>query len=609
MIDSISYRGPDRSSTLVVGDTGFAHARLSIIDLSSSADQPMVSADGRLTIVFNGEIYNFRDLRRELERNHGVRFRTEGDTEVILEMFARLGTKTFERLNGMFVLAIHDRVTGDLVLARDRMGKKPLFVAETPSGFVFGSELKAVRAHTGVTSRLDLRAVDQYLTFEYVPTPSSIIAGIRKVSPGHVLTVREGRVVRDEAWWTIDLRVRHRAFDEAVAELDSALAAATARRLVADVPLGVFLSGGIDSSSVAWFAQQASSRPISTFSIGFDDPSFDESDHAALVASRLGTEHHSLVLSERDCLELIPEIYQLSDEPLADASLIPTYLLSRFAREHVTVALGGDGSDELLAGYPTFVADRVRGLVGRVPRRGLAAATALARRIPTSDRNLALDVKVQQFLQGFELDQRHVNTLWLGSFTPAEKHRLFTADVRAELAGLSGLEPIDNLIDSSPWGGSGHAEVTYGYLRTYLLDDILAKVDRASMYHSLEVRAPFLDVDVVELCNSLPVPYKRRGLVGKRILKETMRGRLPDEILDRRKKGYGIPLSAWLRSELRPLCEELLSPAAIRQTGLFAESEVRRYLDEHIDGRANHRKKLWTLLVFQMWSQHHHAQV
>ena len=298
---------------------------------------------------------------------------------------------------------------------------------------------------------------------------------------------------------------------------------------------------------------------------------------------------------------MIPEIYALLDEPLADASLIPTYLLSRFTRQHVTVALGGDGSDELLAGYPTFLTDRFRRAVGHLPRPALALAGTLASHLPTSDRNLAFDVKVQQFLQGFQLDQRSVNTLWLGSFTPADKTRLLRQEIREELAGQTGLEPLDKLIDASPWGGTGHAETTYGYLRTYLLDDILAKVDRASMYHSLEVRAPFLDVEVVKLVNSMPLSIKRRGTNGKRVLKAAMRGRLPDEILDRPKKGFGIPLSGWLRNELRPLCDELLSPAALAAGGVFEPNEVTRLVEEHMAGRANHRKRLWTLLVFQMW--------
>lgn len=601
MIGRIAYRGPDRQSTMSHRGVGFAHARLSIIDLSSAADQPMVSRSGDTSIVFNGEIYNFRELRAELTSEFGDEFDTDGDTEVILRLYERYGVDMLRRLNGMFALVLHDRRRDELVLARDRMGKKPLHYSVTPAAFVFGSELKAVTAHPAVTTDLDLDALNEYLTFEYVPAPRSIIAGIRKLRPGHVMTVRDGRIVEDRPWWDIELHELTWRWDEAVASLDAALASATARRLAADVPLGVFLSGGIDSSAVAWYAQQASATTISTFSIGFDDPSYDESSHASLVASHLGTEHHSLILTERDSLDLLPEIYRLSDEPLADASLIPTYLLSRFARERVTVALGGDGSDELLSGYPTFFADRFRRPVGRMPRGALDLVAACVGHLPSSDRNLALDVKAQQFLQGFESEQRHVHTLWLGSFTPADKRRLLRPEVANQLGGRHGLEPIDDLLDESAWAGTGQAEVTFGYQRTYLPDDILAKVDRASMYRSLEVRAPFLDVEVVELVNSFPAEFKRRGTNGKRVLKATMRGRLPDTILDRPKKGFGIPLSGWLRNELRPLCDDLLSADRIRRDGLFEPNEVGRLVAEHMAARANHRKKLWTLLVFQMW--------
>lgn len=602
MIARIAYRGPDLQDARMIGNSALAHARLSIIDLSHGADQPMTDAEGRFTIVFNGEIYNYKHLRDALIAK-GRTFRTASDTEVLLHLYAEHGERMLPMLNGMFVFALHDARDGSLVLARDRMGKKPLHYAETNGTFVFGSELKAVLAHPSVRQEIDLTALDQYLSFEYVPSPRSIVKGVRKLEPGHRMLVREGRIVRDEAYWSIDLTTKPIAEADAVARLDSTLRSATERRLMSDVPLGVFLSGGIDSSAVAWYAQQCSTRRIDTFSIGFEEASYDESDHARLVADRIGSAHHVEILRQRDSLDLIPELYAKLDEPFADASLIPTHLLSRFARKHVTVALGGDGSDELLAGYPTFGADRFRKVFSALPAPIVGALKGMADLLPASDKNISFDFKVKQFLRGFGSGEHHVHTRWLGGFTPQEKQALLTSRVREELRGANGLEPLDDLLRGSPWAKGDLDEIIFVYLRTYLLDDILFKVDRASMYTSLEVRAPFMDVEVVEFINSLPDDLKRRGFNGKYLLKRVMRGKLPDAIIDRPKKGFGIPLSDWLRKELRPLCEELLAPAAIQRDGLFEPAFVERLKREHFERRANHRKLLWSLMVFQLWRQ------
>ncbi|HRH37311.1 MAG TPA: asparagine synthase (glutamine-hydrolyzing), partial [Flavobacteriales bacterium] len=350
MIARIAYRGPDLQEAVMVGDSGLAHARLSIIDLSHGADQPMFDEARELCIVFNGEIYNYKQLREGLIKTGRHRFTTDGDTEVLLHLYREHGAAMLPMLNGMFALAIHDARNGSLFLARDRMGKKPLHYAEVNGAFVFGSELKAVREHPSVRSALDPIALDQYLSFEYVPTPRSMVQGVRKLEPGHCMVVRNSRVQKDEAFWTIDLTKGTISEDDAAARLDKLLREATERRLMSDVPLGVFLSGGIDSSAVAWYAQQCSTQRIKTFSIGFEEASYDESAHARSVAERIGSEHHIETLRQRDSLDLIPDVYAKLDEPFADASLIPTHLLSRFARRHVTVALGGDGSDELLAG-------------------------------------------------------------------------------------------------------------------------------------------------------------------------------------------------------------------------------------------------------------------
>lgn len=601
MIACINYRGPDLQATSMLADTGLAHARLSIIDLSHGADQPMTDAEGRFTIIFNGEIYNYLELRDALARKGRV-FRTASDTEVLLHLYAVHGEDMLPMLNGMWAFAIHDAADNSLFLARDRMGKKPLHCAETQGSFVFGSELKAVLAHPLVNSRLHLHALNQYLTFEYVPTPHSIIQGIHKLRPGHCMRVRGGRVEWERAFWTPTFEKAQLSAEEALARLDETLMNATSRRLMSDVPLGVFLSGGLDSSTVAYYAQRSSNQQIKTFAIGFRDKSYDESGHARLVADHLGTEHHLQVLTEQDSLGLIAPLYATLDEPFADASLIPTHLLSKFTRQQVTVALGGDGSDELLAGYPTFIADRYRHLLAALPNALIQLMQGAARLMPVSDKNISLDFKVKQFLRGFGHGSQHVHTLWLGSFTPGEKHHLLSREVLAELGPATGLEPIDALLGGAA-PQTGRLDTTIlTYLRTYLLDDILFKVDRASMYSSLEVRAPFLDAEVVELLNSLPDGMKRPAAGGKWLLKELMRGKLPDAIIDRPKKGFGIPLSEWLRGPLRPLCEELLATSVIKREGLFNHAYIDQLKAEHFSRKANHRKLLWTLMVFQMWA-------
>jgi asparagine synthase (glutamine-hydrolysing) len=490
-------------------------------------------------------------------------------------------------------------------MARDRMGKKPFHYATTQDSFCFGSELKAVLAHPSVRFELDPIALDQYLTFEYVPTPRSIVKGVNKLRPGHWMTVRDGRIIEDQAFWEPRFEKIAISEEEAMARLDDALLKATERRLMSDVPLGVFLSGGIDSSAIAYYAQRSSFTRIQTYSVGFEEASYDESSHAKLVADHLGTEHHTELLTQRDGLDLIAPIYATLDEPFADASLIPTHLLSRSARKHVTVCLGGDGSDELLAGYPTFHADRLRHLFSALPSGVIGGLNAMAGLLPVSDKNISFDFKVKQFLRGFGSTTQHVNTLWLGGFTPAEKRSLLSPAMRAQLGDATGLEVVDDVLRGSPWANGGLDEVIFVFLKTYLLDDILFKVDRASMYTSLEVRAPFMDVEVVEFLNSLPDNFKRRGTQGKWLLKQVMRGKLPDAIIDRPKKGFGIPLSHWLRNELRPLCEELLEPGRIAREGIFDPGYVERLKADHFTGRANNRKLLWTLMVFQLWHQQH----
>ena len=602
MTNALVHRGPDDEGAWITPPTGGAPAvglgfrRLSIIDLAGG-HQPMSNEDGTLWVIFNGEIYNFKELRSDLEVR-GHRFRTRSDTEVLVHLYQEYGSACVERLNGMFAFAIWDVLRQRLFVGRDRMGKKPLYYVDTGKTFLFASELKALMQHPECPRGLNPAALRRYLAYEYVPAPHCILAGVRKLPAAHVLTWEQGRIQVSRYW---DLQFpEHRSrrpVAEYAEELRTRLGAAVERRLVSDVPLGVFLSGGIDSSSVvALMAERVDPAEIRTFSIGFEDPSFDESSWARTVANFYGTRHHEEVLKPQTLVDILPRVAAFLDEPFADASIIPTYLLSRFTRQHVTVALGGDGGDELLAGYPTFAADRAARFY-RIPRLlHDRFVVPLAGRMPVSTDNFSFDFKVKRFLRGAPYDAGIRNQVWLGAFGPDEQGDLLRdhavddpyADVAAAERDCTSRDPLERLI--------------YLYCRFYLQDDILTKVDRASMACSLEVRAPFLDHTLVEYIATIPPDLKLRGFNGKYILKRAMADRLPPGIARRSKKGFGIPVAKWFRGELRSLVHETLSPARLRQQGIFHPETVQRLLLEHDRGSHDHRKQLWTLFMFQLWS-------
>jgi asparagine synthase (glutamine-hydrolysing) len=606
MIRRLRHRGPDFQGGWWQPGVGLSQARLSIIDLSDAANQPFFTSDQTIGMVFNGEIYNFQELRSELEKLNKYTFRTHSDTEVLLYLYEEYGESMFDRINGMFAFVIHDFRRNRTLFARDRMGKKPLYYSVIGDTIVYGSEPKALLEHPLVSKEINPDALNAYLTFEYVPTPYSIFRDIQKLEPGQYLIFEQGRITTHKPYWQIRFDHQPISFNTALERFDALMNDATASRLVSDVPLGIFLSGGLDSSAVAYYAQKNSTTPIKTFSIGFQEKSYDEASYARSVARHLGTDHHEKTLTAQDSLDLLPNITDKLDEPFADASIIPTYLLSQFTREQVTVALGGDGSDELLAGYPTFTSDYVRGVYGRMPNFVHTLAGHAADLLPVKDSNISLDFKVKQFLKGFQEKPAYTHTLWLGSFSPMQKRQLLSAATLSQLKDKSGLHLIDKHLSELPSQTNAFDQTSYIYYQTYLLDDILVKVDRASMYNSLEVRAPFLDYRIVDFANSLPESFKRKGLSGKYILKALMRGKIPDDIIDRPKKGFGIPLSQWLRNELRPLCDDLLSEASLQQHGLFNPQYVAQLKADHYAGKQNNRKLLWTLMVFQQWYRHYH---
>jgi asparagine synthase (glutamine-hydrolysing) len=598
MTASIRHRGPDDEGFYFAPDAsgaavGLGFRRLSIIDLDTG-NQPLANEDETVWVVFNGEIYNFRELRAGLEAR-GHRFATDTDTEVIVHLYEEHGPRCVQRLNGMFALALWDERQQVLVLARDRFGKKPLYYADLGASLLFGSELKSLLQHPSSPRQLDLDALSRYLALEYVPTPYSILAGIRKLPAGHLLSWRDGRVSIERYWdLRFDVDDALRADEEYVEEFRDRLREAVRRRLVSDVPLGAFLSGGIDSSSVvAMMADALPGSSIKTFSIGFDERSFDESSYARRVARAFGTDHHEDVFTADTLLDLLPTVVDWLDEPFADASILPTFLLSRFTREHVTVALGGDGSDELLAGYPTFPADRLAQLY-RVPQSiHSKVVVPLVDHLPVSTANFSLEFKLKRFLRGAASPEDVRHAIWLGALTPDEQAALLKtpradplAEQRRALASARG-DRLTRLI--------------YLYATTYLQDDILVKIDRASMACSLEVRAPFLDVELVEFLGRVPSRLKLRRLDTKYLLKRAMTGRLPPEITKRAKKGFGIPIAAWLKGELREALQDELSPDRLRRQGIFEPGAVQRLLSDHFSGRRDNRKSLWTLFVFQLW--------
>ncbi len=596
MSAAIAHRGPDAHGVWLSEQShiGLAHQRLAIIDLSPGGIQPMVSHDGRYVIVFNGEIYNFQELKKELS---SYPFKSNSDTEVILAAYAAWGTGAFERLHGMFALALYDSYGHELILARDRAGKKPLYWAQWGDTLLFGSELKALRAHPLMRAQLNLRSLGQYLAREYVPTPNTIYEGVHKLSPGSYLQCRHGKA-KIESFWQPCISSSVATEAEALERFDTLLGQATKERMLADVPLGVFLSGGIDSSTVAYYASRASNTPIETFSIAFREKSFDESSYARATAKHLGTHHHEAVLSANDALALIIDLPAVFDEPVADASVLPTLLLSRFTREQVTVALGGDGADELLLGYPTFKAERYARLYSKAPSFLHHTAKQAANIFPSSTDYMSLGFKARKFTHDFTHDplQRHLQ--WLGSFNENELQTLLQPAVATQIQGVT-HELAQQWHHECP-ELNGLNALSHLYLRTYLLDQVLVKVDRASMRYALEVRAPFLSHEVIEFLLSLPPHMKYHRGTTKYLLKKLMRDRLPDDIIDRPKQGFAAPVASWLRHELKDLLTDTLAPHHLAPN-IFNPSAVQTLVRQHIDGSHNHAKKLWTLLVFQLW--------
>lgn len=592
-VQSLYHRGPDQQGTHEAANASLGAVRLKIIDLGGG-DQPMRTENGDTVIAFNGELYNHGEIRKELEAL-GHRFESHCDTEVALRAFAQWDVQCFARFRGMFAAAFWREDEDRLVIVRDRLGIKPLYYMLHDGNLHFASELKAIFEHPDIPRRLSHKALSYYLSLNYVPSPYTLVDGIVKLGAGSWMECRSGQI-RTGIYWRNEFHPQEVGLEEACGELDELLKKSISEHLVSDVPLGIWASGGLDSSTILHYAAEVSSRKLETFSISFAGRRFDESQYFRLLAKRYNTVHREFDMStEADLTAAIQEMAYYSDEPSADAGALPVWFLSRMTAEHVTVALSGEGADEIFGGYQTYLADAYARTARYSPavlrRLGLWAAQMM----PVSDEKIGLEYKVNRFLGGSLLTADEAHFYWNGTFSQSEQR---------ELGLKSPTEPLGDLCESLP-GIPGRGEMLNRYLfvdqHYYLPDDILYKCDRMSMAHSLEVRPPFLDHRLVDFAARLPAQLKIKGKTTKRVLRELVGKKLPAEIMNRPKEGLDIPAHEWLRGPLRPLVMETLAPEAIQKAGLFSPAAIQAILDRHMSRQANLGYHIWGLLTLHLW--------
>jgi asparagine synthase (glutamine-hydrolysing) len=603
MVATLVHRGPDEDGAITHPGAALGMRRLSIVDVVHG-HQPFSNEDGTISAIANGEIYNFEAVKRELIARGHV-FHTRSDIEVIPHAYEEYGPSFVTHLHGMFALVVWDARTRTLLAARDRAGEKPLYYAETPEGLALGSELKAILRAPGITRELDPVSLDQFLTYEYVIAPRTIYQRIHRLPAAHLLTYREG-VLRTERYWdAASVPVRTWTENDAAEAIRAAMRKAVASQMMSDVPLGVFLSGGIDSSAIVAFmsdAARSNGAAVNSFSMGFDDGSYNELPFAREVARHFSTNHREQLVTP-DVGGLFDRLIVHLDEPFADVSLFPTFMVSGLARQHVTVALAGDGGDELFAGYDTYEAQALATRFQRfVPGPALGAIQRVVSLFPPSDKKKGLLNSMRRFFEGAAHRPGDIEQYrWMTFLSPEAKARLYTPALQQALSGADVYRPVRDAL------GARHDDALnrqlYADLAIYLADDILTKVDRMSMATSLETRAPFLDVDVMELAFSMPSDLKIRDGERKYVLKRALRGIVPDCILTRKKEGFSIPMKQWLKRELAGLMEDLLSPERIARRGLFEVDAVTRLIREHKQGRENHAHTLFPLMVFERWAQ------
>ena len=598
MSKSLSRRGPDDEGFFIDDFIAFGHRRLSIIDLKTG-HQPITNEDGSVIVILNGEIYNFRELRDKLEAR-GHRFYTHTDTETIVHLYEDAGGECVKELNGIFAFALWDKKSRKIILARDRLGVKPLHYCSFAGHFVFGSEIKSMLKYPFMNKEIDIVSLSKYLAYEFVPAPNSIFRQIKKLMPAHTLEYdMQTGAIKTEEYWRPDFvnKLNKISEEEAAIRLLEILRSVVKKEIISDVPVGLFLSGGIDSGTLAFLLSEIGN--VNSFCIGFDDKSFDESEYARAVAGYLGIKHRERILSLDEVYKIIPAIADFLDEPLADPSIIPTYLLSKFARQHITVALGGDGGDELFAGYDTYQAHRLAEYYKFFPKIMKRAIHRAIDCLPVSTLNMSLDFKLKKFKSGIKYKPELRNTIWLGAFNEKEISELMSDDFKISESKVfedigaysSELNKISDMVE----------RMQYLDIKFYLQDDILVKIDRASMANSLEVRVPFLNHELVDFVTRLPAKMKLDGFKTKSILKKTIKNKIPDRILRRKKKGFGIPVAGWLKGELKDIALEYLNPQRLKREGFFNPEYVSILLDEHFNNSKDNHKKIWAIMIFELW--------
>lgn len=598
MSESLKHRGPDDQGFFIDDFIVLGHRRLNIIDLKTG-HQPISNEDGSVIVVLNGEIYNYRQLRSRLEVA-GHKFYTNTDTETIVHLYEDFGRDCVKELNGIFAFALWDKRQLKLTLARDRLGAKPLHYYYRDGHFVFGSEIKSLLRYQFFSKEIDTVSLSKYFVYEFVPAPNSIFKQVRKLMPAHTLEYNmQSGAIKTEEYWRPDFvnKLDKISEEEASVKLLEILRSIVKEEIISDVPVGLFLSGGIDSSTLAFLLSEIGN--VNSFCIGFDDKSFDESEYARIVAGYLGIKHREQILELDEVYKIIPAIADFLDEPLADPSIIPAYFLSKFASQHITVALGGDGGDELFAGYDTYQAHRLAQYYKLFPEIAKKAIYRAIDYLPVSTRNMSLDFKLKKFKSGINYKPELRNTVWLGAFNEKEANELISEDFKISESRI--FEDIDAYSSELKKIGDTVERMQYLDMKFYLQDDILVKVDRASMANSLEVRVPLLNYELVDFVTRLPATMKLKGFGTKAILKKTLKNKLPDRILQRKKKGFGVPVAKWLKGELKGVTLEYLNPQRLAREGFLNPGYVSVLLQEHFNNSKDNRKKIWAILIFELW--------
>lgn len=605
MNEVLCHRGPDDEGIYINGNMGLGMRRLSIIDIDGGK-QPIRNEDGTVRVVYNGEIYNFHEIKDELIKR-GHKFYTRSDTEVIVHLYEDLGEDFVKELNGMFGIALWDEKKKKLILARDRVGIKPLHYAVLSDRILFGSEIKSI-LRDNVPRDIDLEALHHYLSLNYVPAPHTMFKGIKKLEPGYMLIYQNGKV-RSKKYWDVQYGTPNGEYslpglnneEDYTERLIELLRESIKRHLISDVPLGVFLSGGMDSSTIVALMSQLNTARIKTFSIGFEEKSYNEADYARIISKKFETEHYELVVKP-NIFDLLPELVRSFDEPYADSSAIPVYYVSKLAREHVKVTLGGDGGDEIFAGYVTYPAYKLANIYTKLPRVLTARMIPyFVNLLPVTDGKVSFDYKAKRFVEAAVLPPHLRHFWWKVIFTEEMKQSLYSDDLKSALNGYRDSFEIFNMHFDTCIDGDTLQKLLYVDLKVYLPDDILVKVDRMSMAHSLEARVPFLDRDVVEFMAGVPSSLKMKGLRTKYILKKALNGLLPKEILQKKKGGFNVPIPRWIKKDLKEYVTDTLSPAKMRSLGHFNVDNVSQILKMHLRGEKDYSRNIWGLFMFMLW--------